>query len=151
MIKAGLDTEIIIETLTKTYIEPFISEPEIELNRKEMAGTGKSQNEKGLKGFIRFPDQKPHNPGRIRKRRCYQVLQHTGQTTEFQTGPDFSGQQDNNVSARLKIFSLAQEKCKHPSNTNEKKIPGLVYLCRLPECKSLKIWIRSSDFPAITG
>jgi hypothetical protein len=151
LIKEGLDTAVIIETLNRTYIEPLINEPEKELIRKKKSGPEKGQYEKGLKSFIRFPQQDPHNPGRSRKMRRYRMLQHAHQTTEFQTGPEFSDQQDINISARQKIFLLALEKCNHAPNTKEEKIPGLVFLCRLPECKSLKIWIRPSDFPAITG
>jgi hypothetical protein len=125
--------------------------PEKELNRKEMAGIEKGQYEKGLKSFIRYPQEKPYNPRGVRKIRRYRLLQQAGQKTEFKTCSEFENQQDSNVSVRLKIFLLAQEKCKHPSITKEEKISGLVYLCRLPECKSLKIWIRPSDFPAITG
>jgi hypothetical protein len=150
MIKAGLDTGIIMETLNRTYIEPLINEPEKELIRKEKVGSKKGQYEKGLKSFIRYLQEKPYNPGRIRKIRRYRMLQHVGKKTEFNTVPEFSNQQDNNTSARLKIFSLAQGICKHASNTKEEKIPWMVYLCRLPECKKLKIWIRPSDFPAIT-
>lgn len=151
MIKARLDIKIIIETLTKTYIEPLINESEKELNRKENSEPEKGQNKKDLKSFIRYPRQKPYNPGRIRKIRRYRLLQHAGQKTESQAVSEFSNQEDNYASARLKILSLAQEKCKQSSKTKEENIPGLVYLCRLPECKSLKIWIRPTDFPAITG
>jgi hypothetical protein len=151
MLKAGLDTSIIIETLNRTFIEPLINEPEKEMNRKEKFGLEKRNNEKGLKSFIRYPQEKPYNPGRIRKIRRNRVQQHAGQKTEFQTSPEFSNQKDGNVSARMKILSLAQGICKQVSKTKEEKIPELVYLCRLPECKNLKIWIRSSDFPAITG
>ena len=151
MIKGGLNIGIILENLHRTYIEPLLSEPEKELNRWDKIEPEKSQHQRGLGGFIRYPQQKPYNPGRIRKIRRYRFLQHAGQKTDTQTSPEFSNQQDSNVSARVKIFSLAQEKYKHASNSKEEKIHGLVYLCRLPECKSLKIWIRPTDFPAITG
>ena len=149
MIKEGLDIVIIIETLNRTYIEPLINEPEKELNQKEKPGPERGQYERGLRNFVKYPKQKPHNPGRIRKSRRDLLVQHVVQNKEFQTGFHSSYQQDDNISARLKIFSLAREKCKHPSNTKEEGINRLVYLCRLPECKSLKIWIRPSDFPAI--
>jgi hypothetical protein len=151
MIKAGLETNIIIENLHRTYIEPLINEPEKELIEKEKIEPEKGHEVKGLKSFIRYPDQRPHKPGRIRKSRRHLVLQNVVQNTEFQTGSDFLDEQDRNTSARHKIVSLAQQKFKHTSKGTEEKISGLVYLCRLPECKSLKIWIRPSDFPSITG
>ena len=149
MIKEGLDTEIIIDNLQRTYIEPLISETEKELNRRGKIESEKNHHERGIKSFIRYPDQKPHIPGRIRRRHL--VLKHVVQNTESQTGSEFSNEQDRHTTARHKIVSLAQAKFKHDSKTKEEKIPGLVYLCRLPECKNLKIWIRPSDFPAITG
>ena len=88
MIKEGLDTGIIIETLSRTYIEPLINEPEKELNQKEKPGLEKGQYEKGLKSFIRYPQQVPYNPGRTGKIRRYRLLQHAGQKTETQTGPE---------------------------------------------------------------
>ncbi len=148
MIKEGLDTRVIIETLNRTYIEPLINESEKEFNRKEKIGSEKDHDEKGLKCFIRYPDQKPHNPGRVRKRRRNRVLQNSGQIKELQTGSEFSNQQDRNKPVSIKIFWLTQGKCKHASNTKE-RIPGLVYLCRLPECRNLKLWIRSSGFPGV--
>jgi hypothetical protein len=151
MIKEGLDTVTIKEDLKRIYIEPLLDEPEKELARKEKFGLEKSQHEKGLKSFMRYPQQDPYNLVRIRKIRRNRLLQQVGQKTEFQIGPEFSNQQNSNTSARLKIFSLAQAKCKHASITKEEMIPGLVYLYRLPECKSLKLWIRPSDFPGITG
>jgi hypothetical protein len=151
MIKEGLDTGIIIETLYRTFIEPLINEPKKELNRRDKIGPEKDSHERGLGRFIRYPDQKPHNPGLFRRRHRNRVLQHADQTKEFKTVSEFSNELDSNISARLKLFSLAHEKCKQASKTKEEKTPGLVYLCRLPECKSLKIWIRPTDFPAITG
>jgi hypothetical protein len=151
MIKEGLNTEVIIESLHRTYIEPLINEPEKELNRRDKIEHEKVQHERGLGGFIRFPEQKPHKPGRIRRSRRHLVLQQVIQNTEFQTGSEFLNEQDGNTSARHKIVSLAQEKFNHASNSREEKIHGLVYLCRLLECKTLKIWIRPSDFPSITG
>ena len=151
MIKAGLETNIIIENLRRTYIEPLINKPEKELIEREKIGPEKGHEVKGLKSFIRYPDQRPHNPGRIRKSRRHLVHQNVVQNTEFQTGSDFLDEQDRNTSARNKIVSLAQQKFKHTSKGTEEKISGLVYLCRLPECRNLKIWIRPSDFPTIIG
>jgi len=151
MIKENMDTEIIIESLRRVYIEPLMDEEEKQLNRREKTAPEKENNEKGLTSFIRYPQPKSYNPGRVRKIRHYRLLHQVGQNTALQTASEYSNQQDNNESARLKIFSLAREKYKQASIAKEEKFPELVYLCRLPECKSLKIWIRSSDFPAITG
>jgi len=150
MLKAGLDTGIILESLNRLYIEPLINKPEEEFKQKEKIGPPNGQHEKGLKSFVQCPEQKPHNPVKTRKRRRYRLLQHVGQKTEFQTGSDFSSQKNSNTSARLKIFSLAQGKCTHASNTKEEKMPGLIYLGRLLECKKLKMWVRSSGFPGVS-
>jgi len=151
MIKAGLDTEIIIENLHRTFIEPLLNEPELELNRKESIGTENDyQQVRELKTFTKYPYHKPHNPGRIRKKRRNLVPQLADQTTEIQTEEEFLNQQDRKLSARLKIFLLAQAVSKQTPNTKKEKFPGLIYLCRLPECKNLKIWIRSSCFPGVS-
>jgi hypothetical protein len=151
MLKAGLDIGIITEYLKTTYIEPLINEPEKQFIRKEKSGPEKGQSEKGLKSFIHYPPQNPFTTTRNGKIRRNRLLHPVGQKTEFLTGSEFSNQKDSYTPARLKIFSLAKGKCKRASNTKEEKIPGLVYLCRLPECKNLKMWIRSADFPDITG
>jgi hypothetical protein len=122
MIKKGLDTETIIETLTKLYIEPLIK-----------AG------------------QKTHRQGIVRKKRRNGVLQHADQTMYFQNGPGFSNDQTRNISTRCKIVSPVQRKCHPASNTKEEKIPGLIYLGRLPECKNLKMWIRPAGFRGASG
>ncbi len=118
MIKKGLETEIIIETLTKIYIEPLIKD-----------------------------DQKPCKSRVVRKRHQNQVLQNADQTTEFQTASEFSNDQPRNGSVRVRISPPAQGKYKQASDTNEVKIPGLIYLGRLPDCKNLKMWLRSANFP----
>ena len=151
MIKQGLEVAIIIEALNRTYIEPLINEPQKNLSSNEMFGLKKTSHEKGLKSFIRYPQQGPCDPERRRKIRSFQLLQHTGQKPESEAVPEFSNEKVNNVSARMNILRLAQEKCKKSSKTQEDNIHGLVYLCRLPECKNLKLWIRATDFPAITA
>jgi hypothetical protein len=151
MIKQGLQVAFIIETLNRTYIEPLINEPENELNRNENFGLEKQSNEKGLKSFIRYPQHGPYEQERRRKIRSLRLLQHTGQKPESEAVLEFSNEKVNNVSARINILRLAHEKCKQSSKTQKDNIHGLVYLCRLPECKNLKLWIRATDFPAITG
>jgi len=121
MIKKGLDTEIIVETLNKIYIEPLVK-----------------------------ADQKPHKPGIFRKRHRNQVRQNADHNLELQTGSEYSNGRVSNT-ARLKILSPLQGICKQAIHIKEEKTPQLVYLCKLPECKSLKIWIRPSDFPAVKG
>jgi len=150
MIKEGMDTEIIVESLRRIYIEPLMNDEGKQSNQGEKREPEKGHNERGLTSFVRYPQPNPNNQGRIRKIRRYRLLHPVGHQTQFHTGTEFSNQQDGNETARLKIFLLAREKCKQSPKTKEEKFPELVYLGRLPECKNLKIWIRSSDFPAIT-
>src|SRR4051812_23575722 len=67
MIKQGLEVAIIIEALNRTYIEPLINEPQKNLSSNEMFGLKKTSHEKGLKSFIRYPQQGPCDPERRRK------------------------------------------------------------------------------------
>jgi hypothetical protein len=150
MIKAGLDTGIIIENLKRLYIEPLINDPGKDLNQKEKFEPETDHHEKGLKSFIQLPDQKPNNQVR-QKRRRFQMLQHDGQTREFQTNPEFAIPDDRHVSERIKILRLAQEKCKKAPKAKGDKIPGLLYLCRLRECKTLKLSVRMDGFPGVSG
>ena len=150
MIKAGLDTQVIIETLKRTHIEPLLIGPEKEFNRKDNVGPEKGHLEKGLKSFTQYPVQKLQFPGRIRKRRGAQVLQNVVRVPESQNSSTFSNLQDRNTSVQMKISLIAQGRCKHALNTKEEKMPGLLYMGRLPECKKLKMWVKSSGFPGVS-
>ncbi len=96
MIKEGLETEIILETLNNIYIEPLIKAA-----------------------------QEPHKSGSVRKRHRNQMLQNADQTIH-QTASEFSNDQPRNGSVRVRIFPPAKVKYKHDSNTKVEKNPKLI-------------------------
>jgi hypothetical protein len=147
MLKEGLNTELITEKLKRKYIDPLLNEPGVKCMNEETKSSEKTQPEKGLKSFIRFPNQNPHNPGTLTGRIRHRVTQRAYQFAESQTDPEISNLQQSNNHVSLDKYSPVPENSTSPSKTKAQKIPVLIYLGRLPECKSLKIWAYSSKFP----
>ena len=147
MLKADLDTEEIIEELKRLYIDPLLQEAEKKFICKETITPRKSPQEKGLKSFTRFPEPGPHHPGKTGKRWRYRVRQHTLLINESQTDSGCSNLQVTNNPAPLNTSMPVPANEKLSFNTKAHKIPELIYLGRLPECKNLKMWVHSSKFP----
>ncbi len=147
MLKADLDTESIIEELKRLHIDPLLQEAGKKFICKEADTARKSPQEKGLKSFMSFPDPKPHHPGITGKRLRYRVRQHTVLINESQTDLGYSNLQVINNPAPLNTSMPVPANEKHSLKTKAHKIPELIYLGRLPECKHLKMWAYSSQFP----
>ncbi len=151
MLKAGLDTEVIIEALKRLHIDPLLQEAEKKFNCKEAITPRKSPREKDLKSFIGFPEPNPHHAGIMGKRLRYRVRQHKVLINESPTDPGCSSLQVINGTVSLNISTPVPAYEKLSLHTKAQKIPELIYLGRLPECKNLKMWAYSSKFPGSAG
>src|SRR5664279_530247 len=151
MLKAELDTEVIIAELKRLHIDPLLKEAVKIFICKEEITTRKSPQEKGLKSFTRFPEPKPHHPGITGKRLRYRVRQHVVLINESQTALGYSNLQVIHRPAPLNTSMPVPANEKHSLYTKAQKIPELIYLGRLPECKQLKMWVYSSKFPGSAG
>jgi hypothetical protein len=151
MIKAGQDTELIFEELKRLHIDPLLQEAGKKCIGKTAITPGKNPQEKGLKSIIRFPESKPHYPAAPARRLRYRVRQHNVLMNESQTAPGYANLQGVNSHVSLNTSMPLPANEKHVLNTKTHKFPELIYMGRLPECKKLKMWVYSSQFPGSAG
>jgi hypothetical protein len=151
MLKAGLDSATITKTLKHIHIDPLLEPPVKERVNREIIRPGKQGNRPdGLANISRyFPIDSPRKSRirRWRRQRTEQLtnnlpvsvgsLQHVEQTVSTP---------DHRISIRDNTQSTLEQAFKPDT-----KYPGLIYRCRLRECKKLKLWIRSSSFPGVAN
>jgi hypothetical protein len=147
MLKAGFDIATIIENLRRIHIEPLLNEPDKEFNRRKRIKPEKDYHQKGLKSFISFPEQTIRNTGKLGRKRWHQFPIKNGQSTELQSASTSLSVQKNNSLSRTNPVLPDLIKNKHLSISTEEKIPELIYIGKLSECKKLKLWVRSVGFP----
>jgi hypothetical protein len=125
MLKAGKDTTTINETLKKIYIDPLLHEPV-----RERA--------------LYFPIR---SHGKSRLRRWRKSFQHTTSILlEKETMP-ISERTMLVSDHQISIIDNTRSESHKQTPIPKTKYPELIYLCRLRECKKLKLWIRSFAFP----
>jgi hypothetical protein len=147
MLKAGLDTSIIIDSLKRIHIDPLLDTPGKKLSRRENIKVENPHRERGLKSFIRFPDLKPLTRGRFIRRRSHEIPIQNVQVVESKSEIIFSSDQDHIPLTRTNMVLNDPIKNKNFPVTTEEKIPELLYIGRLSECKKLKLYVRSARFP----
>jgi hypothetical protein len=145
MLKAGRDSATITETLKQLYIDPLLHEPVREPVYIERTRRGNRGNSPGLRDITRhFPIR---STGKSRLRRWRGSLQHSVSNLLEKNTMPISEQtiplSDHPISITDKPRIESYQQTPIPKTNH----PELIYRCRLRECKKLKLWIRSSDFP----
>jgi hypothetical protein len=145
MFKQGIEEDVITEALKIKYINPLLETPK----RKAEDRTMEEPVTKGMTDFTSFP-RIPSVVRRFTRARRSLLLQ---KITENQSAVEYSStnslytlpQTRRNVSASPISISESTEKSKPHTKTTSSQ----VYLCRLAECKNLKIWLRSVNSPGL--
>jgi hypothetical protein len=140
MLKEGIEAAAITETLKKKYIDPLLDAPK---KNSEIRTGEESITRDRVKDISDFTSY-PQIPSRIRKisrtRRSilFKKISEGQSAVECFSPPvtDPLLQTSNNVLPISKTEST--EELKRRTKTTS----GLIYLCRLAECKKLKIWLR---------
>jgi hypothetical protein len=145
MLKAGKDLAIINETLKQIYIDPLLHEPVREPVYIERTRRGNRGNSPGLREITRhFPIRLT---GKIRLRRWRVSIQYSGSNSLEKVTMTISEQTKPVSDHPISITEKPRSESCQQTHIPKTKYPELIYQCRLPECKKLKLWIRSSDFP----
>jgi hypothetical protein len=143
MLKAGFDQAVILDELRRIHIEPLLHATDKERNRSEKIRDEEAAHEGRLKRFIKYPVPESRVSYRMKRRKEHRLPVRNGQAGEFQNNPTYSNlsehpgpsETENVFSQKLKQAELH---IKRPKKTKD-----LTYLCRLPACKKLKIWLRT--------
>ena len=142
MLKEGLEATVITENLRKKYIDPRLEAAKKGPEKKESKESLTRDHVNGMADFTAYP-QMPSGTKKITRTRRTPLLQ---KTREAQSAPGyFSSTASDPLLQTLRTIS---ESSNSEPETPEKPKPrtkttsGLIYLCRLSECKKLKIWLR---------
>ncbi len=118
MLKAGKDPLTITETLKQIYIDPLIQQ------YSTIRSTCKS---------------------RLRRRRG--IFQHSGLNFLEKETMSIPEQTRLALDHSISIIENSRSGSRNQTPKPKTKYPELIYRCRLRECKTLKLWIRSTTFP----
>ena len=144
MLKEGMATDFITESLKKKYIDPLLDTPKKKSENRTVEEPVTRDSVKGMNNFISYPQI----PSRIRKMTRTRRSLLFKKITEGQlavecfspTVTDPLTQTGKNVLPTSKTESSEEPK------RRTKTTSDLIYLGRLAECKKLKIWLRPVDF-----
>jgi len=142
MLKEGMSTDFITESLKKKYIEPLQDAAEINVKNRTVEEPITRDRVKGMNDFTKIPSV----VRKITRTRRALLLQ---KITEGQSAAEYFSSIDSdplpqagrNISESPLCETLSKEKTKRRTKTTS----GLIYLGRLPECKKLKIWLWPVD------
>jgi hypothetical protein len=143
MLKAGIDQTVIFEELRQIHIEPLINKPIKERNRSEKTGDEEAAHEGRLKRFIKYPVPESRVSYRMRRREEHRSPVRNGQAGEFQNTPSFSNLSEHPEPSETENVFSQRKGPVEPMVKKAEKTKHLTYLCRLPACKKLKIWLRT--------
>jgi hypothetical protein len=150
MLKAGMEATFITETLKKLYIDPLLEAPEDVPAKRPAVEPVKRDCPSGMTGFTAYPAG-PSGVRGIRSRRKARVMHGS---SEGCVTNEYAASKSKRHSSQTGIYISASPES--PKELPDKPPPrnkttnGLVYLCRLRECRKLKIWVRPSivELPA---
>ena len=140
MLKEGIEAAAITETLKKKYIDPLLDAPKKNSENKTVEAPETRGRKKSMAHFASYPQFPSGDRKMTRARRSYLLQKITeGQSSVECFSPTVTDpllQTSNNVLPISKSESTEEPK------RRTKTTSGLIYLCRLAECKKLKIWLR---------
>jgi hypothetical protein len=142
LLKEEKETVFITESLKKKYIDPLLY-----LSQNNSLGrTVKEPVQDRVCGMIDFTRYTPGSSGtrRIQSRRRSRILQRTNEERATARHAPSTvmvplPRKEINMAVSTNVPKESLKDVKRNKTTD-----GLVYLGRLPECKKLKIWVRSS-------
>jgi hypothetical protein len=145
MLKKGAENDCIFETLKRTYIDPLLDIPAEQIKSSKTLSAEKQNDVRGIKDFTRFfPITSTGRRSKIRRMRSQR------QFSGIAGFPDSSIKAHTTVTKKTSLtdtnqYSFESAQTFPPTNTIQEPKPGLIYMGRLPECKKLKMWIRSDS------
>ena len=142
MLKEGLDATVITENLRKKYIDPRLEAAKKDPEKKEEKEHLTRDRVKGMADFTAYPPM----PSRIRKitRTRRSLLLQKTREAQSAAGYFSSTASDPLLQIRRTISESPNSEPEAPEKPKPrtKTTSGLIYMCRLLECKKLKIWLR---------
>ena len=143
MLKEGMDTAVITESLKKKYIDPLLDSPETNAKNKPVEEPVTRGRKKFLAHFDLYP-QIPSGDSKITRARRSYLLQ---KITEGQLAAEYFSPADSNPLTQTSnnVLPISKTEWSNDTKRRTKTTSDLIYLCRLAECKKLKIWLRPID------
>jgi hypothetical protein len=139
MLKAGMEADVITETLKKKYIDPLLEAPENKTDEEPVTRGRK----KSMADFTSYPQMTSgvRKMTRTRRSLLLQKIKEGQSVAEYYSPPgsDPHPQTSNNVLSSGKPAPPQKPK------PRTKTTSDLIYLGRLAECKKLKMWLRPVD------
>jgi len=150
MLKEGMETDVITETLKKKYINPLLDAPIKNSENKTVEEPVSRDRVKGMADFTAHP-QMPSGFRKMTRRHRSRLLQkitegHSAEEYFSFTGSDPQPQTSRNISES----PISDPQPPQQPKPRTKTTTGLIYLGRLPECKELKLWLRPVDTTMFT-
>ena len=148
MLKEGMDTAVITESLKKKYIDPLLDAPETNAKNKPVEEPVTRGRKKFLAHFASYPPFLSGDRKITRARRSY-LLQ---KITEGQLAAEYFSPADSNplTQTSKNVLPISKTESSEEQKRRTKTTSDLIYLGRLAECKKLKIWLRpQSDIRSI--
>ncbi len=143
MLKEGMETVVIAETLKKKYIEPLLDAPK----KKSETRTGEQpvteDRVKGMNDFTSYP-QVPTRIGKMKRTRrslLFKKIIEGQSSAEYFSPPD----SDPLTQTSKNVLPVSKTQSSEEPKRRTKTTSDLIYLGRLAECKKLKMWLRPVD------
>jgi hypothetical protein len=143
MLKEGMESAMITETLKVKYIDPLLDAPNNTAKNRVVEEPITRDRIKGMNDFTSFP-QIPSGVRKITRTRRSLLLQ---KITEGQSAAEYfsSDGSDPLPQTNKNVFPISKTESSEKPKPRIKTTNGLIYLGCLPECKKLKIWLRPID------
>ncbi len=138
MLKEGIEAVVINETLKKKYITPLLESPKKQSENRTVEKPVTSDRVKGITDFTAYPQTPSVNRKMTRTRRSFLLQKITEGQSAVEYFPSIDSDPPLQSCSNISASPLSESE---PSKQRRKTTNGLLYLGRLPECKSLKMWL----------
>ncbi len=138
LLKEGMESVVINETLKKKYITPLLESPKKQSENRTVEKPVTSDRVTCITDFTAYPQTLSVNRKMTRTRRSF-LLQ---KITEGQSVVEYFSSKGS-VPLRQPSRNISESQFSEPQQPKlrTKTTNGLIYLGRLPECKKLKMWL----------
>ena len=145
MLKEGMGTPVITETLKKKYIKPLLETPKKNSEIRKVKEPVTRDSVKGITDFTSYPQIPSGVRKMTRTRRSLLLQKITGGQSAAEYFSSIYSAPLPAAGRNISASSFGEPEPQKVPKPRTKTTSGLIYLGRLPECKKLKIWLRPLD------
>jgi hypothetical protein len=147
MLKEGTEAVVITETLKKKYIDTLLDAPDNTAKNRTAEEPMTRDRVKGMNDFTSYPQISSGIRKMTRTRRPLIFKK----ITEGQSAVECFSPADTDplLQTSNNVLPISKTEWSNDTKRRTKTTSDLIYLCRLAECKKLKIWLRPVDSPVL--